>query len=1053
MANYLTQDSVAQLRQLLGHLVSADNMQRSQAEQQLNQFWMAEQPDALLLALTHLSRHDSGADIRSFSAVLFRRLAFKSPPKLASTNEALAVTVWDTVLDETRARCMQELLLSLKDEATGPVLHKLSDTIAELYKNVVNRGQPWPALETLLFELCNAPVADRRDCAFRIFASIPAILEGQPPENVLNAFLGRLCDENAAVQLSSMRACVAFLMEADVRVRNGFAAVMPQMLRVLVNLMEQQDDTLVNDALSIFIELAERLPKFFRPILIELVGTCIKIMSDKTKYEELPNFAVTIVPLCLMMMAELEDDEGWYTTDDPGQDDVDENYIICEQAMDRLARALGKWTHILPVSWSQRHAALMAISSIAEGCAKIMEKELGKVIELVLPSFQDAHPRVRYAACNAIGQMSTDFAGVLQQHFHQAVLQKLIPAMDDADHLAADKEILEPYMDAILEKLMAILNTNKMYMQEQAITTIATIADSAQDRFVKFYGTIMPILMNILVQAATREYRTLRGKALECATLIALAVGKKVFAAHAQALINLMIQMQETIMDSDDPLSYYLLQSWARICKVLGPDFAPYLQVVLPPLVRSAQLKPDFTIVDGEEDAEKNFSPEDGWEFVGIDGQQFGIKTTVLDEKCAAVEMFVCYARELGPVFRPYVEQVLDIVLPLLKFYFHEGVRFAAATVIPMLLCCVSQTEPRDVATVQQLWTMICQRLNEVTFSEADPSFLQQLFASYSDCVEELGDNCMTVEQLGLFTNALESQLKEYCQRLKTRQEERELQGYENEDDDAFTLEEEEDDAMLAEMSKTLHVILKTHRDAFFPYFEQLLPFVDGFLINSNPSSRQWALCLVDDIIEFTGAASWHYQSHFLTQLIQAITDDNENIRQAGAYGIGVCAQFGGPPYHEACTAAVPQLLKVVQAPNARDEENVYATESAVAALTKICKFAPSQLDLNAILPIWFGALPMLEDYEEAPLTYTFLLSLLNAQHPALPVNHEHIFLHLGKIFTDVLSLDFLPSEICHQMHDMLKKMVSEEAGEMGRKLLGSLDVDKRATLTRLGYL
>lgn len=83
-----------------------------------------------------------------------------------------------------------------------------------------------------------------------------------------------------------MRACVAFLMEADVRVRNGFAAVMPQMLRVLVNLMGQQDDTSVNDALSIFIEFAERLPKFFRPILIELVGTCIKIISDKTKYEE-----------------------------------------------------------------------------------------------------------------------------------------------------------------------------------------------------------------------------------------------------------------------------------------------------------------------------------------------------------------------------------------------------------------------------------------------------------------------------------------------------------------------------------------------------------------------------------------------------------------------------------------------------------------------------------------------------------------------------------------------------------------------------------------------
>ena len=31
--------------------------------------------------------------------------------------------------------------------------------------------------------------------------------------------------------------------------------------------------------------------------------------------------------------------------------------------------------------WEQRHAALMAISAIGEGCVKIMEAELGKIIE------------------------------------------------------------------------------------------------------------------------------------------------------------------------------------------------------------------------------------------------------------------------------------------------------------------------------------------------------------------------------------------------------------------------------------------------------------------------------------------------------------------------------------------------------------------------------------------------------------------------------------------------------------------------------------------------
>ena len=79
----------------------------------------------------------------------------------------------------------------------------------------------------------------------------------------------------------------------------------------------------------------------------------------------------------------------------------------------------------------------------------------------------------------------------------------------------------------------------------------------------------------------------------------------------------------------------------------------------------------------------------------------------------------------------------------------------------------------------------------------------------------------MSAEQLDFFIKAAESQLKEYCQRLKTRQggmaflqprdgranvcvvmaEEREAQGYENEDEDAFTLEEEEDEAMLAEVA------------------------------------------------------------------------------------------------------------------------------------------------------------------------------------------------------------------------------------------------------------
>lgn len=58
-------------------------------------------------------------------------------------------------------------------------------------------------------------------------------------------------------------------------------------------------------------------------------------------------------------------------------------------------------------------------------------KNLEQVVTMVLNSFQDPHPRVRWAAINAIGQLSTDLGPDLQVQYHQRVLPALAAAMDD----------------------------------------------------------------------------------------------------------------------------------------------------------------------------------------------------------------------------------------------------------------------------------------------------------------------------------------------------------------------------------------------------------------------------------------------------------------------------------------------------------------------------------------------------------------------------------------------------------------------------------------------
>lgn len=62
---------------------------------------------------------------------------------------------------------------------------------------------------------------------------------------------------------------------------------------------------------------------------------------------------------------------------------------------------------------------------------------------------------------------------------------------------------------------------------EQVVTSIASVADTAEEKFVPYYDLFMPSLKHIVENAVQKELRLLRGKTIECISLIGLAVGKE----------------------------------------------------------------------------------------------------------------------------------------------------------------------------------------------------------------------------------------------------------------------------------------------------------------------------------------------------------------------------------------------------------------------------------------------------------------------------------------------------------------------------------------------
>lgn len=407
----------------------------------------------------------------------------------------------------------QNILTAIQQDINATLRRKVCEVVAEVARYLVDDdgNNQWPELLQFLFLCVHSEHVELQESALRIFAAVPTVFGNQEAQylTMIKQMLQQSIQPNVdvTVRIQAVRAIGAFILahEKDSSILKGFTELLPQVIAVIDASIEEEDDQTL---LKLLVELAESCPKFLRANLENIFEMCIKRFNDTgiedswrhlalevmvSLAENAPamvrnkaeKYITALIPMILQMMTDLEDDPSWSVNDDDEEDDTNDNNIIAESALDRLACGLGGKSvlpHIISTipsmlahsDWNQRYAALMAISAIGEGCHKQMEAMLEDVMRGVIGFLNDSHPRVRYAACNAIGQMSTDFAPVFEKKFHEQVIPGLLHLLDDdanprvQAHAGAalvnfsedcPKHILTKYLDNIMQKLGHILNT------------------------------------------------------------------------------------------------------------------------------------------------------------------------------------------------------------------------------------------------------------------------------------------------------------------------------------------------------------------------------------------------------------------------------------------------------------------------------------------------------------------------------------------------------------------------------------------------------------------
>ncbi|KAK4355053.1 hypothetical protein RND71_027247 [Anisodus tanguticus] len=1060
---------------LISHLMSTSNEQRSEAESIFNLIKQND-PNSLALKLANLLSTSPHTDPRAMSAILLR--------KLLTRDDSF---IWPKLTESTQSGIKSLLLTCIQREESKSIIKKLCDTVSELASSILPENQ-WPEILPFMFKCVTSDSTKLQESAFLIFAQLAQYIgETLVPyiKDLHSVFLQTLNNSpNPDVRIAALSAVINFIQcLSSSSERDRFQDLLPAMMKTLTEALNSGQEATAQEALELLIELAGAEPRFLRRQLVDVIGAMLQVaeaesLEEATRHlaiefvitlaearerapgmlRKLPQFISRLFAILMKMLLDVDDEAVWHSAEVEHEDAGEtSNYSVGQECLDRLAIALGGNT-IVPVAseqlpdylaapeWQKHHAALIALAQIAEGCSKVMITNLEQVINMVLNTFQDPHPRVRWAAINAIGQLSTDLGPDLQVQYHNRVLPALAAVMDDFQsprvqaHAASavlnfsencTPEILTPYLDGIVSKLLVLLQNGKQMVQEGALTALASVADSSQEHFQKYYDVVMPYLKTILVNATDKSNRMLRAKAMECISLVGMAVGKDKFRDDAKQVMEVLMSLQGSQMETDDPTTSYMLQAWARLCKCLGQDFLPYMSVVMPPLLQSAQLKPDVTISSADSDNELDDSDDDSMETITLGDKRIGIKTSVLEEKATACNMLCCYADELKEGFYPWIDQVAPTLVPLLKFYFHEEVRKAAVSAMPEMLRSAKLAVEKGIAQgrnetyVKQLSDYIVPALVEALHKEPDTEICASMLDALNECLQISGP-LLDEGQVRSIVDEIKQVITASSSRKRERAERAKAEDFDAEESELLREENEQEEEVFDQVGEILGTLIKTFKAAFLPFFDELSSYLMPMWgKDKTAEERRIAICIFDDVAEQCREAALKYYDTYLPFLLEACNDESPDVRQAAVYGLGVCAEHGGSVFKSLVGEALSRLNVVLRHPNVVQPENVMAYDNAVSALGKICIFHRDSIDSAQVIPAWLNCLPIKGDLIEARVVHDQLCSMVErSDRELLGPNNEYLP-KVVQVFAEVLCAgkDLVTEQTASRMITLLRQL------------------------------
>jgi len=1006
----------------LPQLLSPDAATRQAGENALEA--LKGQPETYLPALANAAGTLEQTELKQMAMIVLKRGS--TAPVWNATPPAGQEEVKDRLLS----------LLSVAQPSTR-VLTTLTSTIAAVAQCVSDTEGKWDSLLPSTFTSLTS-----QDEGVRLAGlSLLADLAYQLPPEALEAFLPHLgplfaqAMASAHLRVQAVRTAAA-LVTQQVAVKGGekkiegLSALVPTFLEVLSSCVSSGDQAGARDVVSCLIDMVGEYPNLIRttvqPVLTAMLSLARNGSLDEgiryTAIELLTTYAEAkpvqfrkctgaldgTLQALFECMDRVEEDDEWVgnEADREEEDEEQDEVEMAESALQRVILAAGGSKTAGPVlalaeqrmssaKWQHRYSALRALGILAGAAGDSLQDQNASILSALLTCAADPNPRVAWACLGALAAILSSYGPDVQSEHHASIMPVLAHLMQPTTHprlrsratrcivdfmaecSEEEAEMVDGYATGIIGVLTEMVVSGSPAHKLCAVSAISATAVALQERFSRFYSALMPGFVAMLSQTdlRDRDSRELRGKAMECVSFIADAVGPEVFGQDAPAVMELLMAGHKGSIEADDPQVPYLLQASARIAKCMKSDFAPYMAHLLPPVLAFARLDPKLDLQAADAEGEGEGGESAVVDIKGMGKMKVSINIKELEDKALGCTVLAALAESLQEHFMPFLEVSAEILLPCVCYKLSDDVRVASVEAMPDLIRALKAAVDKGMqapAALYALWEKAWIQLMQAAICEPEAEGQTTILSAVSQCIEICGAGCLSDEQQLQLCTVVQPVVQDH------------IDGASKEEDDDED-EEDEREEVLREVVEVLCAALKAHGASFVPKVQSTVLPLFGQLLGDQRSSddKCAALNVLVDLVDHGGDAAVHLSSNVAAACLQHSSHPHPHVRRSACYGLAVCAQRGGATFAPLVPSALQTMHGIVMAQGSREGDNAAATDNAVDAVGRMCRYqAQSGIDAASVLPTWVTWLPLRHDDECAAEAHSYLAELLETGSP-----------------------------------------------------------------------